>query len=67
MPTQCNIQFDNEPDRVYYGGQSLNGRVTLSLTKEKTVRGTLAFQSNHYEYENLRSGRLPFVSMSVWR
>lgn len=40
MPTQCEIRFDNEPDRVYYGGQSLSGRVTLSLTKEKTVRGT---------------------------
>lgn len=40
MPTRCEIRFDNEPERVYYGGQLLSGRVTLSLTKEKTVRGT---------------------------
>lgn len=39
MPTQCEIRFDNEPDRVYYGGQMMSGRVTLTLTKEKTVRG----------------------------
>lgn len=40
MPTHCEIRFDNEPERVYYGGQLLSGRVMLSLTKEKTVRGT---------------------------
>ncbi|KAJ6650030.1 hypothetical protein Bhyg_05273, partial [Pseudolycoriella hygida] len=33
------IYFDNNPTRVFYGGQLLSGRVVLKLFKEKTVRG----------------------------
>ncbi|KAG4069557.1 hypothetical protein HA402_006923 [Bradysia odoriphaga] len=38
-PTTCDISFDNNPSRVFYGGQLLSGRVVLKLFKEKTVRG----------------------------
>lgn len=47
MPSNCEIYFDGSVDRVYYGGQLLSGRVKLSLSKEKIVRGTvnIYFQS----------------------
>lgn len=41
-PTSCDIYFDNNPSRVFYGGQLLSGRVVLKLFKEKTVRGLLS-------------------------
>lgn len=39
MPTECQITFPNNVEKVFYGGQSLVGRVDLSLTNSKTVRG----------------------------
>lgn len=39
MPTTCVIEFDNNSEKVFYGGQLLSGKVTLTTTKEKTVRG----------------------------
>lgn len=39
MPTNCVIVFENNPSKVFYGGQLLKGSVTLTLTSEKTVRG----------------------------
>lgn len=38
--TACVIEFDNNLQKVFYGGQLLSGRVTLTLHKEKTVRGS---------------------------
>lgn len=40
--TTCLIEFDDNPQKVFYGGQLLSGRVTLQLHKEKTVRGVTA-------------------------
>lgn len=37
--TTCEIAFDNNPNRVYYGGQTISGSVTLTLHREKTVKG----------------------------
>lgn len=37
--TTCLIEFDNNPQKVFYGGQLLSGQVSLTLHKEKTVRG----------------------------
>ncbi|XP_031621629.1 uncharacterized protein LOC116339736 [Contarinia nasturtii] len=37
--TTCEINFDNNPDRVYYGGQIVRGTVHLALAKEKLIRG----------------------------
>lgn len=60
MPTQCEIRFDNEPERVYYGGQLLSGRVALSLTKEKTVRGTSMLQPEiHKQTKNVQVYSVP--------
>lgn len=39
MPTNCEIIFENNDDRVYYGGQTIEGRVRLTLAKGKIVRG----------------------------
>lgn len=39
MPTSVEITFDNNPQRVYYGGQAVRGKVHLKLAKEKIVRG----------------------------
>lgn len=41
MPTNCEIFFDGSADRVFYGGQVFSGRVELSLSKEKIVRGII--------------------------
>lgn len=39
MPTTCEIDFDNNPQKVFYAGQLLRGSVRLTLTKENSVRG----------------------------
>lgn len=40
--TTCEINFDDNPDRVYYGGQIVRGTVHLALAKEKTIRGNFS-------------------------
>lgn len=39
MSTTCEIEFENNPMKVVYGGQLLRATVRLNLTKEKKVRG----------------------------
>lgn len=39
MPTTCQIEFDNNPEKVFYAGQLLRGTIQLTLTSEKNVRG----------------------------
>lgn len=39
MPTNCEIIFENNEERVYYGGQTIEGRIRLTLAKGKIVRG----------------------------
>lgn len=51
--TSCTIAFDNNPQKVFFGGQTLSGRVVLTLRKEKTVRGIhkrLCINMNHSEW-----------------
>ncbi len=31
MRISCNIVFDNNPDRIYYGGQTLSGTATVDV------------------------------------
>lgn len=40
MSPDCRIEFIENPWKVYYAGQMLNGAVKLKLTKPQTVRGT---------------------------
>lgn len=39
MPTTCDIDFENNPEKVLYAGQLLSGTIKLTLTSEKRVRG----------------------------
>lgn len=39
MPTTCEIDFENNPEKVLYAGQLLRGTIQLSLTSQKIVRG----------------------------
>ena len=39
MTISCSISFDDNPLQVFYSGQVLPGRVILTLTEEKTLRG----------------------------
>lgn len=39
MPLTCEIDFENNPQKVLYAGQLLRGSVRLTLTEEKNVRG----------------------------
>ncbi|KAG4069549.1 hypothetical protein HA402_006915 [Bradysia odoriphaga] len=39
MSTKCDILFENNFEKVYYGGQLLSGQAIVTLTKEKSVRG----------------------------
>lgn len=39
MSTKCDILFENNFEKVYYGGQLLSGQAIITLTKEKSVRG----------------------------
>lgn len=39
MPTTCEIEFANNPLKVFYSGQSLRAVLRLNLTKQKNVRG----------------------------
>jgi hypothetical protein len=43
MPTRCNIVFDNNPDRIYYAGQTLSGTATVDVREEFKVRSKLQF------------------------
>lgn len=36
--TTCKIEFENNPRKVVYAGQTLRGTVRLNLTKSKLVR-----------------------------
>lgn len=39
MSTICEIEFENNPEKVFYAGQILRGTVNLTLAEEKIVRG----------------------------
>lgn len=43
MSTECLISFDENPEKVFYAGQTASGRVELSFTESKTVRGKQNF------------------------
>lgn len=38
MPT-CNIVFDNNPNGIYYAGQTLSGVIKLDNDKKREIRG----------------------------
>lgn len=35
----CDVKFDNNPQGIYYAGQSLSGVVELNNEKARTIRG----------------------------
>lgn len=40
MTITCKVEFVDNPKRVYYAGQTLRGRVKLTLSDPLAVRGT---------------------------
>lgn len=38
MPTSAVIEFENNSSKVFYGGQSVNGIVRLTITNEKIIK-----------------------------
>lgn len=38
MSTTCEIEFENNPDKVIYAGQLLRGTVWLTSTERKRIR-----------------------------
>lgn len=43
MGTKCLIRFDDNPNKVFYGGQMIVGTVLLTLAKEQPVKGLYLF------------------------
>lgn len=39
MSTRCEITFENNSNKVYYGGQLIVGKVHLTLVKDKILKG----------------------------
>lgn len=39
MPTTCEINFENNPKKVFFSGQKLHITVRLTLTEEMKIRG----------------------------
>lgn len=39
MPTNCHINFENNPSKVVHSGQLFRGTVQLNLVEEVNVRG----------------------------
>lgn len=38
MPSNCVFEFDR-PNPVYYSGETINGRINLTTTSNKSVNG----------------------------
>lgn len=41
MVVTCEVQFENNPSGIFYAGQVINGKVTLTADKIKQVKGML--------------------------
>lgn len=39
MDITCVIDFENNPAKFFYSGQTMNGNIQLNLAREKKVRG----------------------------
>ncbi len=39
---KCAIEFDENPSKIYYSGQVINGTIKLTLGEKKKVRGVFA-------------------------
>lgn len=36
---ECEVKFENNPNGIYFAGQTINGQVVLTLQQSKKVRG----------------------------
>lgn len=46
MPSECKIIFEDNPDKVFYGGQLLSGHVEIIIDESKTAKGNIFWISS---------------------
>lgn len=57
MPSNCVFEFDR-PNPVYYSGETINGRINLTTTSNKSVNGNV---KNIFVYNNYNINIMKYV------
>lgn len=62
MSVACEIDFENNPNKIIYTGQVVRGTVRLTLNEEKNVRGVyIRIYGKAYCRWTRRRGRVTYV------
>lgn len=65
METKCDIEFENNPNKVVYAGQMLRGTVKLKFTEPKMVRA-IYIQIEGKANCNLKEAILQYIGQEVY-
>lgn len=65
MALSCEFELLDNPNHVYYGGQTLNGRVSLTATKAAYIRGIL-FSKKTFSFIHVLVDQWFFLSPIVF-
>lgn len=57
---QCDIKFDNNPQGIYYSGQTLSGIVELDNEKARNIKG-LSLRIEGFAKVRLKIGGVSYV------
>lgn len=72
---KCAIEFENNPDKVYYSGQLICGNVQLSLNEKKDVRGVflkivgrayVRWTEGYGQHRTTYKGKEPFLDKQIY-
>lgn len=62
MSIACDIEFENNPNKIFYAGQLLRGTVRLTVKERKNVRGVyISIQGKAYCRWSRNGGRRSIV------